>query len=95
MTSPRQRKKRAAFLKKQEETVKKVNLEQHKPVVVQKQEAIQKSEPVKPVAEPVASVVASEASPKPKKTKTGLVELKSQDQIVEQVKEEVKLSTGE
>ena len=95
MTSPRQRKKRAAFLRKQQETAKKVDIEQHKTVVVEKQEVVQKLEPVKPVAEPVAPVVVSEASPKPKKTKTGLVELKSQDQVVEQVKEEVKLSTGE
>ena len=95
MTSPRQRKKRAAFLKKQQETVKKVDIEQHKTVVVEKQEVIQKSEPVKSVAEAIASVVVSEGSAKPKKAKTGLVELKSQDQVVEQVKEEVKLSTGE
>jgi hypothetical protein len=49
----------------------------------------------KPVETPQAVVVESAPASKPKKTKSGLVELKSQDQVVEQLKEEVKTSTGE
>lgn len=49
----------------------------------------------KPVETPVASVVESVSVSKPKKTKAGLVELKSQDQVVEQSKEEVNTSTKE
>jgi hypothetical protein len=40
-------------------------------------------------------VVDSEAGQKLKKIKTGLVETKSQDQVVEQPKEEVKTQTKE
>ena len=42
-----------------------------------------------------APVVESVAVTKPKKSKTALVELKSQDQVLEQSKEEVKTSTKE
>ena len=49
----------------------------------------------KAVEAPPPPVVESVPVAKPKKTKAGLVELKSQDQVVEQVKEEVKTTTGE
>jgi hypothetical protein len=94
MTSPRQRKKRLAFMKMKE------NLEQkavsdHKPVVEQKQVQEQKTQPEKTVAPTTTPVVESEVVQKPKKPKAGLVELKSQEQVVEQVKEEVKTPTKE
>ena len=49
-----------------------------------------KSEPKKVVADPVVPVVESQTVTKAKKPKAGLVELKSQDQVVEQKQEEVK-----
>ena len=93
MTSPRQRKKRALFLKAKEkaEAVK----EQHKPVVVEKQVEEKKPEPTKPVAPPPPVVVESAVEPKPKKAKAGLVEMKPQEQVVEQPKQEVKTETKE
>jgi hypothetical protein len=50
---------------------------------------------VKTVETQPPAVVESPTVPKAKKTKSALVELKSQDQVVEQEKEEVKTQTGE
>lgn len=86
MTSPRQRKKRLAFLKMKENLEKAVPIE-HKPVVVEKQVKTEKIEPVKPVASVASAVVESEVAQKQKKSKAALVELQSQEQVVEQVKE--------
>lgn len=88
MTSPRQRKKRLALFKakqKQEELVK------QNTVVTTKQVEIKKEGPAKPVEAPTPPVVESEA--KPKKPKNALVETKSQEQVVEQTKPEVKTET--
>ena len=94
MTSPRQRKKRAAFL------ARKQKLEQVQPVVTV-------VEPVVAVVKPPPAVVVSEPKVKKPVGKNALVEtkqveekkvvqtVKSQDQVVEQTKEEVKTSTGE
>jgi hypothetical protein len=100
MTSPRQRKKWAAFLAKQNvvESVATKPVEEQ-PVVAVKQ-------PEQPVAAPPQTVVvsdpaASSAAAKQKKLqKNGLVELKekaetSQEQVVEQSKPEVKTETKE
>lgn len=96
MTSPRQRKKWAAFLAKQSvaETVE-TKVEVVVPVVVKQLE--------QEVAAPAQPVVVSEpvTAAKPKKTaKNGLVEIKekveaSVDQVVEQTKPEVKTETKE
>ena len=83
MTSPRQRKKVAALLKLKKE-------KQQTEVVPETTTKM-----AEPVAKPAEAVVESVPVAKPKKSKTALVELKSQDQVVEQVKEEVKNSTGE
>ena len=100
MTSPRQRKKWAAFLAKQSvvETV------TTKPVEAQPVVAVR--QPEQPVAPPPQTVVVSEpvvssAAAKPKKIqKNGPTELKaktetSQEQVVEQSKPEVKTETKE
>lgn len=100
MTSPRQRKKWAAFLAKQN-AVESVVI---KPVEAQPVVAVKQPEqPVAPhpqtvvVSEPVASSTAA----KPKKVqKNDLTELKqktetSQEQVVEQSKPEVKTETKE
>lgn len=89
MTSPRQRKKRKAFLKKQEEIKK---LSEVKEVVVVKQQPKVETvhvEPAKPVVVAPPPVVESVPDLKPKKPKNALVEVKPQDQVVEQVKQEV------
>jgi hypothetical protein len=90
MTSPRQRKKRLAFLKQKEK-----EQQNSKPVV-------SSPAPIKPVAATPPAVVESAVEPaKAKKpTKNALVEVKaeetkSQDQVVEQPKQEVKTSKGE
>jgi hypothetical protein len=87
MTSPRQRKKRAALL------ARKKKLEEEKVQQSQQAPVVQKMEPK--VEAPPPSVVESASLAKPKKIKLGFAELKSQDQVVEQPKEEVKTSTGE
>jgi hypothetical protein len=92
MTSPRQRKKRLV-LKKMKERLEKANVVEHKPVVVEAQAKTEKTEPVKPVASVPSAVVESEVAQKQKKPKAALVESKSQDQVVEQQKEEVKTQT--
>lgn len=100
MTSPRQRKKWAAFLAKQNA----VELVSTKPVEVQPVIAVK--EPEQPVAPPAQTVVVSEpaassTAAKPKKLqKNGTTELKeksetSQEQVVEQSKPEVKTETKE
>lgn len=94
MTSPRQRKKRLA-IKRLKEKVEQKELSNHKPVVVEKQAPPQAVETPKPVASAPQAVVDSEAGQKLKKAKIGLVETKSQDQVVEQPKEEVKSQTKE
>ena len=86
MTSPRQREKRLAFLKMKENLEKAIPIE-HKPVVVEKQVKTEKIEPVKSVAPAPPAVVESEVAQKQKKSKAALVEPKSQEQVVEQVKE--------
>lgn len=100
MTSPRQRKKRAAFLAKQ----KVAEIVETKYAVAA---TVAVKQPVQEVALPVPSVVVSKpvasetAAPKPKKlAKNGLVEIKekvesSVDQVVEQTKPEVKTETKE
>lgn len=70
---------------KQEELVK------QNTVVTTKQVEIKKEGPAKPVEAPTPPVVESEA--KPKKPKNALVETKSQEQVVEQTKPEVKTET--
>jgi hypothetical protein len=91
MTSPRQRKKRlAAFKLKQK---REEELLKQKTVVSESQVEIKQEEPVKLVEVPAVTVVESEA--KPKKTKNALVETKSQEQVVEQLKAEVKTETKE
>jgi hypothetical protein len=92
MTSPRQRKKRLV-LKKLKERLEKANVVEHKTVVVEAQAKTEKTEPVKPVASVPPAVVESEVAQKQKKPKAALVEPKSQDQVVEQQKEEVKTQT--
>ena len=94
MTSPRQRKKRLA-LKKLKEKLEQAAVLDHNPVVVQKQEPQPKVEPPKPVATPPQAVVESDVGQKPKKAKAGLVEIKAQEQVLEQPKEEVKTETKE
>lgn len=94
MTSPKQRKKRLAFMKMKENVEQKA-VSDHKPVVEQKQVQEQKAQPEKTVAPTTPPVVESEVAQKAKKPKAGLVELKSQEQVVEQVKEEVKTPTKE
>jgi hypothetical protein len=93
MTSPRQRKKRAIFLKMEKKL--EAAKEQHKPVVLEKQVEQKKPEPPKPVATPPQAVVESDVGQKPKKAKPGLVEIKAQEQVLEQPKEEVKTETKE
>jgi len=91
MTSPRQRKKRLAALKfkqKQEEQLLKQNM-----TLEVKDVEIKKEEPAMPVEVVATPVVESES--KPKKTKNGLVEMKAQEQVVEQPKVEVKTQTKE
>jgi|AACY02.14.fsa_nt_gi hypothetical protein len=100
MTSPRQRKKRAAFLAKQ----KTAEMVETKPVVAapvvvkQPEQVVATPAPPVVVSEPVA---AETSAPKPKKlAKNGLVEIKekaktSVDQVVEQTKAEVKTETKE
>lgn len=95
MTSPRQRKKALALLKLKEKLQKETALLQHKTVVVEKQAEQKKPEPPQTVANPPPAVVESVVEPKPKKTKAGLVEIKPQDQVLEQPKEEVKTETKE
>lgn len=89
MTSPRQRKKRLA-LKKLKEKREQQAVSDHKPLVVEKQVQEQKVESSKPVAAPPQSVVESAVDPKPKKPKQTVAETKSQVQVVEQPKQEVK-----
>lgn len=106
MTSPRQRKKYAAFLRQKEKEEKATVVDA--PVVEPVKTKIEKTvEPLKveqpvvaqkievPVAAEPPSMVQSGIAAKAKKSKAGLVELKSQDQVVEQQKEEVNTSTGE
>lgn len=96
MTSPRQRKKRLALFKLKEKLKKEtVVVVEHKPVVVEKQVEEKKSEPAKLVASPPPVVVESAVEPKQKKAKAGLVEMKPQEQVVEQPKQEVKTETKE
>ena len=89
MTSPRQKKKRLAIKRIKEKLEQKV-IPDHKPIVEEKQAPPQAVEAPKPVASAPQAVVDSEAGQKLKKAKIGLVETKSQDQVVEQPKEEVK-----
>ena len=100
MTSPRQRKKWAAFLAKQNAVESVVT----KPVKVQAVVAVKQPEPpvaVAPQTVVVSEPVARSAATKQKKLqKNGLVELKekvetSQEQVVEQSKPEVKTETKE
>lgn len=95
MTSPRQRKKRLAFKKIKEKLEKRSAVVEHKPIVVEKQAHQQKEEPQKTVAAEPQPVVESPPEPKAKKARIGLTELKSQEQVVEQSKEEVKTETKE
>jgi hypothetical protein len=100
MTSPRQRKKRAAFLAKQKvaEIVETKSAVAAVIVVNQPEQVVATPAPPVVVSEPVA---AETAAPKPKKlAKNGLVEIKekvesSVDQVVEQAKPEVKTETKE
>ena len=95
MTSPRQRKKYAAFLRQKEQEVKATVAvaKPAEPVKAQPPVVVQKVEQTVAVAQP--AVVESVPAAKAKKQKSSLVEEKSQDQVVEQPKEEVKTSTGE
>ena len=94
MTSPRQKKKRLVIKRMKEKLEQKV-VSDHKPIVQEKQEPQLTVEAPKPLAIPPQPVVDSEAGQKLKKIKTDLVETKSQDQVVEQPKEEVKTQTKE
>ncbi len=94
MTSPRQRKKRLAYLKSIQKNETKPATE-HNLVVAEKQVPVQKAQTEKVVAAPTAAVVESEVAAKPKKVKNGLAETKSQDQVVVEQKEEVKTQTKE
>jgi hypothetical protein len=94
MTSPRQKKKRLAIKRMKEKLEQKV-VPDHKPIVEEKQVPQLTVTSPKPLANPPQPVVDSEAGQKLKKIKTGLVETKSQDQVIEQPKEEVKTQTKE
>jgi len=94
MTSPRQKKKRLV-IKRMKEKLEQNVVPDHKPIVAEKQVPQLTVAAPKPLANPPQPVVDSEAGQKFKKIKTGLVETKSQDQVVEQPKEEVKTQTKE
>lgn len=83
MTSPRQRKKRLAMLKLRQKQ-QKSNTEVNDTVA-----AVVVAPPPAPVVESVPATL------KAKKSKVGLVELKTTDQVVEQKTEEVNTSTKE
>jgi hypothetical protein len=94
MTSPRQRKKYAAFLRQKEQEVK-GSVQSSKDTEAVKTEKVSVEQPATSVAASQQPVLESGAVAKAKKSKSALVEVKSQDQVVEQTKEEVKTPTGE
>lgn len=83
MTSPRQRKKRL-----------RIKLAKERKELANKQLKVEK-EVVLPVAKQSEPVLESSTANKPKKVKNALVEVKPQDQVVEQSKEEVKTQPKE
>jgi hypothetical protein len=85
MTSPRQRKKGLAILRSIQEAAK------SDPII----EAVVVTDTEKPVDLQPPPVVESAPASKAKKTKTGLVETKAQDQVLEQNKVEVKTQVKE
>ena len=90
MTSPRQRKKRLAIKKMKEKLEERSSVTDHRTVVVEKQATQQKLEIPKAVATQPQPVLESDTAAKQKKPKIGLIEMKPQSEIVQQVKEEVK-----
>lgn len=94
MTSPRQRKKRLAFKNIKEKLEKESASIKHKPVVVEMQ--VQKKEETHKTVDPEPQIVIeSPPEPRPKKARIGLTELKSQEQVVEQPRQEVKTEIKE